>query len=317
MSTTYKYHLQPYSRTSKRTCPRCSRGKCFTLYLDEQNRPVGDQYGICDHAGCGYICYPSANATPTAAPIAAPKLQPIYYTKDEIRKYRAFETQNALSRYLATKFIDADRLKAIYKEYCVGSIEDGIIFWQIDENFKIRRGKVMWYKSDGHRLKLTRSDGTQYGKVQMMWKYLPNHYQDREPEMCYFGQHLATLYPDKTIAIVESEKTAIVMSYLYPDFIWLATLSIANFQAYRLNFLQTLKRPVIVFPDADGTEQWEKKAAAISELMPGLQIAVNPFAHIFGDGKQDLADIVFEGFFAGSNNFIEQFDTYTKLYKPK
>lgn len=223
---------------------------------------------------------------------------------------------NALSRYLAKRFMDVDRLKSVFRDYCIGSTEDGIIFWQIDENKQIHRGKVMWYNDNGHRLKLTRPDGSEYGKVQMMWKYL-NHDRDREPEMCYFGQHLVTLYPDKPIAIVESEKTAIVMSYLCPQFVWLATLSLNNFQAYRMNFLRDIRRPIYVFPDCDGQAQWEQKAAAISELIPGIKIAVNPFAHIFGEGKQDLADIVFEGFFAYDCTFLDNFITYVNLYKPK
>ena len=312
-TTTYKYHLEKYSRTSKRTCPRCGKSKCFTLYLDSDNRPVGNEYGRCDHAGCGYFLYPTADATPTAAPIVTNQQPPIYYTKDEVKKFRPFEMDNALSRYLAKRFMDVDRLKSVFRDYCVGSTEDGIIFWQIDEQKQIHRGKVMWYNDNGHRLKLTRPDGSEYGKVQMMWKYL-NHDRDREPEMCFFGQHLVTLYPDKPIAIVESEKTAIVMSYLYPQYVWLATLSLNNFQAYRLNFLKDTKRRVMVFPDADGTARWMEKTAAISDLT-GLKMCANLFAYVFGDGKQDVADIVFEGYFANDYNFPAIFDHYIREYQ--
>ena len=100
------------------------------------------------------------------------------------------------------------------------------------------------------------------------------------------------------------------MSYLYPDFIWVATLSLNNFQAYRLNFLQGSTRKVIVFPDADGMALWKEKAAAISNLMPSLQISVNPFTLLFGDGKDDLADIVFDGFFSWTTSFIDRFKEY-------
>lgn len=312
----YKYHLQPYSRTSKRTCPKCGKSKCFTLYLDAEDRPVGNEFGRCDHAGCGYFRYPSADTSPTtAAPIVTTQQPPQYYTKAEVQKYRAFEMDNTLSQYLANKFLDIDRLKSVFRDYCIGSVENGIIFWQIDETFKIHRGKVMWYKDNGHRMKLTRTDGSEYGKVQMMWKYL-NHDREREPEMCYFGQHLVSIYNDKPLAIVESEKTAIIMSYIYPEFVWLATLSLNNFQTYRMNFLREIRRPITIFPDCDGTDQWEQKTAAIRELMPGIKIAVNPFTHIFGEGKQDLADIAFEGFFAGDSTFIDNFIQYSKLYKP-
>ena len=29
-------------------------------------------------------------------------------------------------------------------------------------------------------------------------------------QQCFFGEHLLTLYPDKTVAIVESEKSALI-----------------------------------------------------------------------------------------------------------
>lgn len=311
-TTTYKYHLEKYAgRSTRHKCPACGRVQSFSFYVDENNRPAGPEYGRCNHSGCGYILYPSGIAAPSpdVPTHTAPPPPPIYYTKDEVKRYRAAEMDNALSRFLSQRFFDMDRLKSVFRDYCIGSVEDGIIFWQIDENCQIHRGKVMWYKDNGHRLKLTRPDGSEYGKVQMMWKYL-NHDRDREPEMCYFGQHLAALHPDKPIAIVESEKTALVMSYLYPDFIWVATLSLNNFQAYRLNFLQGSTRKVIVFPDADGMALWKEKAAAISNLMPSLQISVNPFTLLFGDGKDDLADIVFDGFFSWTTSFIDRFKEY-------
>lgn len=315
MPTAYKYHLEKYAgRSTRHKCPHCGRVQSFSYYIDDNGWNPGPQYGRCNHTGCGYLLYPSGIIAPAnvAAPsqnFATEKQPPIYYTKDEVKRYRAAEMDNALSRFLSQRFFDIDRLKSVFRDYCIGSVEDGIIFWQIDENCQIHRGKVMWYKDNGHRLKLTRSDGSEYGKVQMMWKYL-NHDRDREPEMCFFGQHLAALHPDKPIAIVESEKTALVMSYLYPDFIWVATLSLNNFQAYRLKFLEHSNRAIVVFPDSDGFDLWQEKATSITALMPSLRLFVSPFTRVFGTCKEDLADIVFEGFFAGCSSFV----TYMKEY---
>jgi hypothetical protein len=50
-----------------------------------------------------------------------------------------------------------------------------------------------------------------------------------------FGLHRITEDYQKTIAIVESEKTAIVMSILLPHYIWLATGSKGNFKFEMLN----------------------------------------------------------------------------------
>ena len=40
---------------------------------------------------------------------------------------------------------------------------------------------------------------------------------------CLFGEHLLARYPDKPVALVESEKTAVVCASINPDCVWLAT----------------------------------------------------------------------------------------------
>ncbi len=177
------------------------------------------------------------------------------------------------------------------RDYCIGSISGGIIFWQIDEQYKIHRGKIMWYNPDGHRTKITKPDGTEYGKISAMWKYLHRD-RDTEPEMCYFGQHLLSLYPTKPVALVESEKTAIIAALVMPDFNWIATLSLNNFQTYRLQFLKEFTKEIFVFPDRDGYDAWCTRTNDVKKLMPQLKIAANNFILQYGDGKDDIADVI-------------------------
>ena len=40
---------------------------------------------------------------------------------------------------------------------------------------------------------------------------------------CLFGEHLLKQYPKKVVALVESEKTAVICAGLMPRFLWLAT----------------------------------------------------------------------------------------------
>lgn len=47
--------------------------------------------------------------------------------------------------------------------------------------------------------------------------------EDWELTQCLFGEHLLPLYPDKPVALVESEKTAVICSGLMPRFLWRAT----------------------------------------------------------------------------------------------
>lgn len=86
---------------------------------------------------------------------------------------------------------------------------------------------------------------------------------------CYFGEHLLRLYPYKPIAIVESEKTAIIAGILLPDYNWLATgglhgLNIEKSQALR-------GRTVVLYPDAGCYPLWKNK---MQEIKTALQLSI-------------------------------------------
>ena len=92
---------------------------------------------------------------------------------------------------------------------------------------------VQRYRIDGHRDK----------QVPPIVMYPDN-------PQCLFGQHLlAEAHPDQPIAIVESEKSALIMSLVKPEFLWMACGSLNNFNE---TFLKPLcGRLIIGFPDVD------------------------------------------------------------------
>ena len=63
-------------------------------------------------------------------------------------------------------------------------------------------------------------------------------------------------------AIVESEKTAIIMSLIKPDTVWLATGGKANFKEQMLAPLIGLE--VAVYPDADALHDWYTRAVEMN-----------------------------------------------------
>lgn len=73
--------------------------------------------------------------------------------------------------------------------------------------------------------------------------------QEWELTQCLFGEHLLKKFPNKTVALVESAKTAIICSALMPDYIWLVTGGKNQFNE-RLKVLYN--RDVVAFPDVDG-----------------------------------------------------------------
>ncbi|NBW21435.1 MAG: hypothetical protein EBR82_77100 [Caulobacteraceae bacterium] len=80
---------------------------------------------------------------------------------------------------------------------------------------------------------------------------------------CLFGEHLL-IEKTKPVAIVESEKTAVVASVYLPQFIWVAVGSLTNLNAEKCSILKG--RTVTLFPDLNGFEKWSNKAKELSHL---------------------------------------------------
>ena len=109
----------------------------------------------------------------------------------------------------------------------------------------------------------------------------------------YFGEHLLkNLDSKKPIAIVESEKTAIVCSIVYSKFVWLATGSKANLSPER--FIPLRNYDCTIFPDRDGLTgegNWKDKAAQLSKS--GYHIKLDTtLINYPGEPHDDLADII-------------------------
>ena len=108
---------------------------------------------------------------------------------------------------------------------------------------------------------------------------------------CLFGEHLLRMYPDKVVALVESEKSALIASGVYPEYIWLVTGGKSQLSIDKLRVLQG--RTVIMFPDVDGFEYWNDKAGEIEAI--GCKVVVSDLleknaSDVDRTNKIDLAD---------------------------
>lgn len=107
---------------------------------------------------------------------------------------------------------------------------------------------------------------------------------------CLFGEHLLTENPAAPVALVESEKTAIIAQGKIPDYIWLATGSLNEFKRSKLEILKN--RIVVAFPDLGAYGIWKKKA---SEMV--FHISVSDFLEKSATDEQkklglDIADFI-------------------------
>ena len=160
------------------------------------------------------------------------------------------------------------------------------VFWQINNKELIQGAKIMLYdRFTGKRIK------EPYNHIN--WLHKATKEPDFNLSQCLFGLHRINEDYLKTVAIVESEKTAIVMSILLPNFIWLATGSKGNF---KLELLEPIKkRKIIVFPDKGEFDNWSKKTIELNNL--GFTIVVSELIEQtdFENGF-DLADYCFKNF---------------------
>ena len=195
------------------------------------------------------------------------------------------------------------RIDQVMADYHVGhSPKNGMtIFWQIDTDNRVRTGKMMRYKADGHRDKQTRYNFDFIHSALFRDPRLPQ-YDDRkqEVEQCLFGLHLLNRYrkgrQQQEVRIVESEKTALLMAIAYgnnPTQVWMACGGAENLTRQRLQPIINEGREIIIYPDRDGIDRWKAKAANIGYSK--ITVDATPVTRWWlpKDGeKADIADVV-------------------------
>ncbi len=281
--THYRYHLEKYkSKANRYTCPVCHKPHQFTRYIDEQTGEyLADHVGICNRVtSCGYhytpkdyfrdnnIFTPTAKSQyPKATGLTKPcalssmpvsKTSPPNYIPSEIfqKTLRNYKNNN-LIRYLKTTF-DRNTVEALIAVYQIGTSDHfgggSTIFWQIDTHNNIRTGKVIKYDPNtGKRIKKP--------FVHTNWIHTLEYKDSFNLNQCLFGEHLLNEDPAASVAIVESEKTAIIAQAKYPEYLWLATGSLNEFKLAKLEILKN--RFVVAFPDLGAYDRWKQKASEL------------------------------------------------------
>jgi len=261
MSKNYKYQLRKGSK--KELCPNC-RKRTFTPYVSVTTGEVAnvEKYGYCDRINnCSYILYPPSDANdfedwtpPEPKPYIPP--QPDFIPKEIVNaSFNKFET-NVFFMWLVKLFGEEEAFE-LQKKYCIGTAKkNGTIFWQKDAQGKYRTGKVIHYNSNGKRTK-------------NLW-YVHNKIKnDYSLHQVFFGEHLIKENPDKPVALVESEKTAILMSVFEPKYIWLASGGANMLNSYRLLRLPKLD---FVSPDEGAFDLWQKQTNIFHERQMDVRV---------------------------------------------
>ncbi len=308
----YSYRLQPYKGlVSRHSCPACGDKHCFTLYVDQNGDSLNEVVGRCNHeSSCGYHYMPRQffADNPSArqdckdnffripqAIVKTKKRKPLWIIKMDIVKSTVKPAIDSDFTLFLKSLIGSEKTNEIVSKYRIGVTKNrDVIFYQIDTEGRCRTGKIMKYNPQtGKRVK----DAKVGGKITWVHSVLKH---SRNPGLqlpagweltqCLFGEHLLKQYPLKNIALVESEKTAVICSSFWPEYIWLATGGKSQLND-RLQVLRGHK--VVVFPDVDGYLEWKKKLSRLR----GVNIVVSDILEVNAtveDRKNhvDIADLL-------------------------
>lgn len=206
-----------------------------------------------------------------------------------VSKLIDYTRDDQLRAYL-NDILDPLVLEGVWNDYGVGIAKDGRpVFLYYDRQGRCRNGKVMRFTTDGHRDRATKDSILAVPFLLKKAGIIPH---DRDFDAILYGEHLLSRYPDKTVALVESEKTALIATATNPEFVWLATGG-ANYNLDRAIALLS-GRGVRVFPDDGADVQWgqffsRKDGFVVSDICAKYAAAKGR-----GWEKCDIADIIID-----------------------
>ncbi len=304
----HSYHLEKYhGRSSRHECPDCHDPHSFTYYVDEDGVAIDKSVGRCDHESrCGYHYSPKQYFQDHRWENEDDRKKDGWHNNRDKPKQQESEVainiptfidRNVVLRSLSfdSTFVEflcgifpPSIIKRVVGDYAIGATKDrSVVFWQIDANGHVRTGKVIKYDPDtGHRRKDLKVDW-----VHAILKRKGMIGNDYHLKQCLFGEHLLKRHPERLVALVEAEKTAVIGSGVFPNYVWVATGGKSQLPIDKLRVLTG--RNVLMFPDVDGYQEWCKKAKTFTfaRFMVSDLLEKNATQEE-REGKIDIADWV-------------------------
>ncbi len=304
---------------SRHTCPACHTRNCFVRYIGDGGEYFASDVGRCNRESkCGYHKKPKeffadhqatntggggqpANRKKRTVPnygfagkngsqvgyqfSGAVTNKPDYIPFERFKPTLGNYDCNAFVQFLLNLFPDcAEEIQSILKMYFVGTYEDYTCFPSIDRLNRICRAKLIRFnQTTGKRLKGEFDTSSLPAKLKLKEAF--------QYKQIFFGEHLLPKFPHKPIAIVEAEKTAIIASLCFPEFVWLGSNSKTWLKAERLQ--RIVQHNIILYPDADSFTHWQQQAQGAR--LQGLTVKVSNLIELHATVLQkangyDLAD---------------------------
>lgn len=316
----YSYKLEKYKGLHCRyACPRCGHKHKFTRYVSvATGEYLADHVGRCERIETCRYHYPPAHyfrdqralqpafqpvqqgiaaqradrqvppvappvvmVVPVAEPAAAERIS--YIPHDIYRASHIRYADNHFVQYLYTLGHDRAVVNRKILEYRIGTSArwpGATVFWQVDVAQQVRTGKIMLYdRATGRRVREPYSH--------ISWAHSVLELEDFALKQCLFGEHLLHWREGAPVAIVESEKSAVIASLYRPDIIWMAAGGKELLHADKLAPLRG--RIVTLYPDAGAYDLWAAKVKEYRHLLP---MSVSDTVERHGEKGMDIADVL-------------------------
>jgi hypothetical protein len=280
----YKYNLDKSSK--KFICPSCGKRTFVRFVENETGNYLSDKFGRCDReTNCGYYNKPNREIENTFEVKEVIQQEASFHNLELVDKSLNQYYNNNFIQFLRTIFSD-EEVNKVKSRYLIGTSKiwnGATVFWQIDNNERVRSGKVLLY--DGN---LGKRHKTNEGKGLINWVHSILKINDFNLKQCLFGLQLINESKQKIVALVESEKTAIIMSVFKPEYTWLAT---GSKQGFKYEMLKPIKDyEIIAFPDKSEYNDWQKKAIELNNV--GFNVKISEWLENTDyENGTDLADI--------------------------
>ncbi len=319
----HRYILMPYKGMSSRVeCPNCGK-KEFVQYIDSESNEVLDSTcGRCNReVECGYhyppkdyfkdhptkeygsvsYRYDRYDRTKVIRPTSTPKhYDAIRYDvmAQSVNDTLSGDTTSTFTEWLKMQTDTTTQWEQVISSYHLGATSNNeVIFWQVDYSGVVRTGQILSHKvvegcNDCKRnhqyMNWVHSKMIKEGSIS----------DNFSMSQCLYGEHLLGEDPNKVVALVEGQKSAILGAIANPQWVWTAT---CGKQGLKPDRLQALKgRSVIVIPDLDAHSDWSIKLPDLAKQV-GFRYSIyegltkiaseDDFAH-----KRDIADYLLRNF---------------------
>jgi hypothetical protein len=156
-----------------------------------------------------------------------------YIPESEIWSNYHTEPENNLLQFLRKNY-NPKLVEDAKEVYAISTSNDGgTMFWNINKELLIQKLKIVYYDENGRRK----------NQFKVPYKNEDGYLS------CLFGEHILGYnhYQNKTVILVESEKTAIIGYMLLPKYIWLAYGGCNGLTIEKATVLKGFK--VLMIPD--------------------------------------------------------------------